>query len=184
MFSLSVDAGTRLELLEEQHAEELFAVLDRNRAYLRRWLPWLDQNTNPEHTRAFVRINLQQYASRNGFACAIRDEGAIAGVVGLHAIDWPNRKTSLGYWLDEARQGRGLITRSCSTLLDHVFDELGLHLVEIGCAVGNDKSCAIPERLGFRRDGMLRQREWLYDHYVDHVVYSMLAAEWRQRRAG
>ena len=184
MFGLSVDADTRLELLEEHHAEELFAVVDRNRAHLRRWLPWLDQNTSPEHTRAFIRASLQQLAARNGLSCAIRHRGAIAGVLGLHAIDWPNRKTSLGYWLDEAHQGMGLVTKACSVLLDHVFGEMGLNCVEIGCAPENARSCAIPERLGFRREGVLRQREWLYDHYVDQVVYGMLAAEWRERRAG
>jgi ribosomal-protein-serine acetyltransferase len=184
LFSLSVDADTRLELLEEQHALELFALLDRNRAYLRRWLPWLDQNTSPDHTRAFIQTNLQQLAARNGFACAIRHRGVIAGVIGLHAIDWPNRKTSLGYWLDEAQQGKGLVTKACGTLLDHVFGELGLNNVEIGCAVGNEKSCAIPERLGFKREAVLRQRERLYDHYVDHVVYGMLASEWREKRGG
>jgi ribosomal-protein-serine acetyltransferase len=184
MFSLSVDADTRLELLEEHDAAELFAVVDRNRAYLRRWLPWLDQNTSPEHTRMFIRANLQQFAARNGFACGIRHQGALVGVIGLHAIDWTNRKTSLGYWLDESSQGKGLISRACAKVLDHVFAELGLHLVEIGCAVGNDKSCAIPERLGFKREGVQRQREWLYDHYVDHFVFTMLASEWRERREG
>ena len=146
-----MDADTQLDLLEEQHAEELFAVVDRNRSYLRRWLPWLDQSTSPEQARIFIRANLQLLAARNGFACALRHHGAIAGVLGLHAIDWPNRKTSLGYWLDEAQQGKGLVTGACSALLDHVFGELGLNNVEIGCAVGNEKSCAIPERLGFRR---------------------------------
>lgn len=183
MFGLRVDDDTHLDLLEEQHAEELFACLDRNREYLRRWLPWLDQNTSPEHTRIFIQTNLQQLAARNGFACALRHRGAIVGVLGLHAIDWPNRKTSLGYWLDEAQQGKGLVTKACGALLDHVFGELGLNNVEIGCAVGNEKSCAIPERLGFKREAVLRQREWLYDHYVDHVIYSMLASEWRETRA-
>jgi ribosomal-protein-serine acetyltransferase len=183
MFSLTVDTDTRLELLEEQQADELFAAVERNRAHLRQWLPWLDQNTSPEHTRIFIQTNLQQFAARNGFACAIRHRGAIAGVIGLHAIDWPNRKTSLGYWLDEAQQGKGLVTRACSTLLDHVFGELGLNNLEIGCAVGNERSCAIPERLGFKREAVLRQREWLYDHFVDHVVYSMLASEWREKRS-
>jgi ribosomal-protein-serine acetyltransferase len=64
-----------------------------------------------------------------------------------------------------------------------VFKELGLNCVELACAVGNARSCAIPERLGFTREGVLRQREWLYDHFVDHVSYSMLAAEWSRRRA-
>jgi len=178
VFTLGIDAETSLELLQEEHAGPLFALLDANRLYLRRWLPWLDQNTSVEHTAAFVRAGLQQFANRNGFSCGIRHGNTLAGVIGLHYVDWPNRKTSLGYWVAEAQQGKGLVTRSCAALLDHCFGELGLNCAELACAVGNERSRAIPERLGFTREGVLRQREWLYDHFVDHVTYSMLAGEW------
>jgi ribosomal-protein-serine acetyltransferase len=46
------------------------------------------------------------------------------------------------------------------------------------------KSRAIPERLGFHQDGIMREELWLHDHYVDHVVYSILAPEWWARRDG
>ena len=46
--------------------------MDANRAYLRRWLPWLDQNTKPEHTAAFIQASLRQFAARDGLACGIR----------------------------------------------------------------------------------------------------------------
>jgi ribosomal-protein-serine acetyltransferase len=49
--------------------------------------------------------------------------------------------------------------------------------------VRNSKSCAIPERLGCRREGVRRQAEWLYDHFVDHVVYAALTSEWQTRRS-
>lgn len=177
-------AGPDLELrpLEEADAEELFALVDANRAYLRQWLPWLDQNTEVEHTRAFIRATQKQHADRNGFACGIRWRGRLVGVVGLHGIDWANRKTSIGYWVAEAHQGHGLVTRSCAALLPHLFEDLGLNRVEIACAPGNARSAAIPERLGFTREGLLRQRERLYDRFVDHVEYGLLATEWRQRR--
>jgi ribosomal-protein-serine acetyltransferase len=67
-------------------------------------------------------------------------------------------------------------------LVEHAFGELGLNRVSIACAVENKKSCAIPERLGFRREGVKRQAEWLYDHFVDHVVYGALASEWQAPR--
>jgi ribosomal-protein-serine acetyltransferase len=171
-----------LVLLQEHHAEELFALIDANRAHLRQWLPWLDANTAPEHTRAFVSASLEQLARRNGFSGGIRGHGRLAGVIGLHAIDWPNRATSLGYWLAASAQGQGLVTLACAAVLDHVFDDLRLELVEIRCAVDNRRSRAIPGRLGFTEDATLRHREWLYDHWVDHVVYSMTATEWRVRR--
>src|SRR3712207_9579419 len=65
------------------------------------------------------------------------------------------------------------------TTLFRSFLELGLNRVGIACAVENEKSCAIPERLGFRNEGVQRQAEWLYDRFVDHVGYAVLASEWR-----
>ena len=178
MFRRRVDDAVALALLEEQHAPELFALVEVNRAYLRKWLPWLDANTRVEHTAAFIRASLAQFAARDGLACAIVEKGAIAGVAGLHRIDWPNRRTSLGYWVAEDRQGRGLVTRAVGALVDYALGELGLNHVEIACAPGNRRSRAVPERLGFTREGVLRQREWLYDHFVDHVVYGVTAQEW------
>ena len=180
-FPLSAGDDVELDLLDEAQAEELFALVNANRTHLREWLPWLDQNTEVEHTRTFIRATRKQHEERNGFTCGIRFQGQLVGVVGLHAIDWANRKTSIGYWLTRYHQGRGIVTRACRALLPHLFGELGMNCVEIGCAPGNAKSAAIPERLGFTREGLLRQREWLYDHFVDHAVYSLLAAEWRQR---
>jgi ribosomal-protein-serine acetyltransferase len=180
-FPLPAGDDLELDLLDEAQAEELFALVDANRTYLRQWLPWLDQNTEVEHTRAFIRATRKQHEDNNGFTCGIRLRGRLVGVVGLHGIDRANRKTSIGYWVAQPHQGRGLVTRACAALLPYLFEELGLNCVEIGCAVGNAKSNAIPERLGFTKEGVLRQREWLYDHFVDHVVYSLLASEWRQR---
>ena len=102
-------------------------------------------------------------------------------MAGLHRIDWANRRTGVGYWIAETHQGQGIVTRACAALVDSAFGELGLNHVEIACASGNSRSCAIPERLGFVREAVVRQREWLYDHFVDRVVYGMLASEWAVR---
>ena len=52
--------------------------------------------------------------------------------------------------------------------------------VEIRVASGNINSRSIPYRLGFVEEGCIRQAEWLYDHYVDHIVYGMLVKEWKK----
>jgi ribosomal-protein-serine acetyltransferase len=183
MFETPLGDGAALVLLQEHHAEELFALVEANRASLREWLPWLDANTEPDHTRVFIRASLEQLARGQGFACGVRWQGQLAGVVGLHAIDRANRGTSIGYWLAQRARGHGLVTRACTAVLDHAFDDLGLALVEIRCAPGNRRSRAIPSRLGFVEEATLRQREWLHDHWVDSVVYSITADEWRARRA-
>jgi ribosomal-protein-serine acetyltransferase len=86
----------------------------------------------------------------------------------------------IGYWLDAACRGKGVMTEACRAFIDHGFMHIGLHRIDIRCAPANRKSCAIPERLGFVQEGTLRDAEWLYDHYVDLVVYSMLAPDWKK----
>jgi ribosomal-protein-serine acetyltransferase len=104
--------------------------------------------------------------------------GELAGVIGHLGVDWTNRSTELGYWLGASFQGNGLATMACRVLTEHAFHELELNRVEIRCAPENTRSRAIPERLGFREEGTLRQDEWLNDHFEDTVVYGMLAADW------
>ena len=99
--------------------------------------------------------------------------------MGFHKIDWLNRSTSIGYWLGESYQGKGLITKACSKVLEYSFGRMGLNRIEIRCATENLKSRAIPERLGFKDEGIIRDAEWLYDHYVDHIIYGMLESQWR-----
>ena len=182
MQTIAISAGLRLTPLDLDDAADLFALTDANRAHLRTWLPWLDGVRRLEDTRAFIRTAEMQASRNDGAQFAVRVDGAIAGVIGHHRIDWRNRHTSLGYWLGAAYQGRGLVTAACRSLVAHAFDAARLNRVEIRCAVGNRRSCAIPRRLGFRQEGVLREAEWLYDHFVDHVIFGMLASDWR--RAG
>ena len=164
--------------LELRDADELFELTDRNRPYLRHWLPWLDNITRPEDSRAFIRAAQAQGSQNNGTQLAIRLNGRITGIVGHHQIDWRNRLTSLGYWVGEEFQGRGLVTSASRALVGHAFGQAQLNRVEIRCATCNDRSRAVPSRLGFREEGLLRDAEWLYDHFVDHIVYAMLARDW------
>jgi ribosomal-protein-serine acetyltransferase len=170
MFRHVIDSDTQLRLLEKRHAEELFALTDSCRPYLRKWLPFVDDTKTMDDTRKFIESGLRQLAENNGFHVGIWHRGKIAGCLGYHAINWPNRKTSIGYWLGEEYQGRGIMTAACKALVDHALKELKLNRVEIGCAVENRASRAIPKRLGFKEEGTLRDSEWLYDHFVDHVV--------------
>jgi ribosomal-protein-serine acetyltransferase len=171
-----------LRLVEEADAEKLFDLIDRNRQHLRRWLPWLDGNMSIDDTRTFIRHSQEQYSSKKGFQSTIWSENEIAGIIGYHPIDWQNRSVMIGYWLGEQFQGKGIMTAACRALVNHAFHEFKLHRVEIKCATGNTKSCAIPERLLFTKEGIIKDGEWLYDHFVDLVLYRMLDHEWKNLR--
>jgi ribosomal-protein-serine acetyltransferase len=179
MFECKLRAEASLTPIGFPDADELFALTNANRARLREWLPWLDYNRTVEDTRAFIKSCLQQSADNKGFQAAIRWNGRIVGMVGYHPIDWANRAVGLGYWIEASAEGRGLVTAASRRLVSYAFDVLGLNRIEIRCATGNEKSLRVPIRLGFTREGVLRQAECLYGTYVDHVVFSMLGSDHR-----
>lgn len=174
-----IDTDLTLKSLEPKDAEALFALTNSCRNYLREWLPWVDATQNSDHSRAFIQHCQNQEASNNGFNAGIWFKGEFAGCIGFHPINWANHSASLGYWLGEGFQGHGIMTQTCQWLVDYSFNELGLNRVEIRCGESNFKSRAIPEKLGFTREGQVRDAAWLYDHYIDLIVYGMLKREWR-----
>jgi ribosomal-protein-serine acetyltransferase len=169
-----------VRLLGAGDAPELYALIEADREYLARWMPWAaDQDL--DGTERFIAEAEEQRNGENGFQAKIEAEGKIVGVVGFHRIDWVNRNTSLGYWLAASAQGRGTMTTVVRAVLDYAFGEWGLHRVEIDCAPENRRSRAIPERLGFREEALLREAELVGGRYLDSVVYGMLNEEWGDR---
>ena len=165
-----------LELRQRQpaEAEELFALTDKNRVYLRRWLPWVDHCQSPADTRSHIEITLRQAEEGTGLAMSIWHQDHIVGVTGYHEILKDNRIGHIGYWLGAEHAGKVLMTASVRALVDYGFRELGLNRQIIAAATGNLRSRALAERLGFPLEGIAREAEWLYDHFVDHAVYALL----------
>jgi ribosomal-protein-serine acetyltransferase len=179
MFVHKIDEELSLKLVETRDAEHIFALTDESRKYLREFLPWLDGTTKVEDTREFIRLCLKGFSENKSVTTVIIYQGKIAGVAGYNELDWSNKVAYIGYWLGERYQGNGIMTRVAHALTDYALSEWKLNRVDIRAAVQNKKSRAIPERLGFQYEGLIRQAEWLYDHFVDNAVYGMLAADWK-----
>ncbi len=180
MFERQIQDGVFLRLLEERHAPAAFAAVERDRDYLGRWLPWVAQTTEVDYTANFIKLSLEQFAHNEGLAAGIWCGDELIGTIGTHKIDWLNRRVEIGYWLASRFQGRGTITAACRALIDHAFLEWKLNRVEIHCADGNLKSCAIPERLGFQFEGVLRKAQLVNGAYLDTRVYAMLCQDWKR----
>lgn len=181
MFPYRIDGDTELRLIELDDVERLNTLIEQNRDHIKKWAAWLKDDRSIEDTRTFVERNLKQFAENKGFAIAIWFKGEMAGQVEYNYIDWANRKTEIGYWLGASFQGKGLVTKSCRVLIDYAFNELKLNRVEMHCGVENYKSRKIPESLGFREEGVIRQAGWLHDRFVDFVVFGLLAGEWENK---
>ena len=172
-----IDGATSLRVLHEDDASELFELTDDNRAYLRRWLPWLDVVTREADTRAYLRATMKQRKEGRGPVFGIHHESRLAGVIGFLPLVRVNRFGEIGYWLAANKQGRGIMTECCRFVVRYGFLTLDLNRVQIAAATENRQSRAIPERLGFKLEGVLRARENLYGTFVDHAVYSLLRSE-------
>lgn len=181
---LQLARDAELRLFQMSDAREYFQLIDANRTDLKTWLPWLNSSTSVQDTIDFIKLNEMRLDRNLGYGVAILWQGQIAGSIGYHDINWLGRNVEIGYWLAPAFRGKGLMTRAVTAMTENAFTKLELKQVEIRCATQNHASRAIPERLGFTQEGIIPQSEWLYDHFVDLVVYGMLSEEWQTRHSG
>lgn len=177
MAEFVLHGGAELQRLAESHVDPLYEIVIRERARLARWLPWAQGSTR-EDIAEFVQRTIEQHESGQGMQTAIVVEGQVVGVIGVHGISWPNSSTSVGYWLSELYQGRGIMTAAVRAYTDHAFRNWKLNRMELRAAVENRRSRAVAERLRFVEEGTLRQAERVGNRYHDLVVYSALAGDW------
>lgn len=174
-----VDHEIELQLLQPHHSIELFHLVNRNRYHLQKWLPWVNSFTSIEQYNHLICKWMQQFEEYSGLHLGIRYKNSLAGVISLNFIDWFNSQTNFGYFLAEDFQGKGIMSRSVHALIRYVFNEVRLNRIEIKCGEYNQKSRAIPEKLGFKIEGIIRDGEMLNDQFHNLLLYSMLRREWR-----
>ena len=171
-----------LQMLSLEYAESLFQLIDSNRTYLSQWLNWLDLTQSIDDTVRFIKISMEQANKGIGAQYLILTQQQPCGIVSFNRIENTNRIGYIGYWLAAPYTGKGIMTSAVARLLELGFEQLQLNKIEIRCAQENRKSQAIPERLGFHFDAILRQNEYLHGRFVDHRVYSLLKSEFRQKQ--
>ena len=181
MDTIRVDDETLIRPVAESDAEAVFALVEANRAYISRWLPWVDGIRTTDDERRWIQRLAHVGDDDRAQPYAIEYLGVVVGGIGI-TIEPMNHSAEIGYWLAEAMQGRGIATRACEALVDHAFRSRGLHRVVIRTALENRRSSAIPERLGFVREGTERESLYANGAHHDAAVYSMLASEWTARR--
>lgn len=179
---ITINQDLALRMITPEDAEKVFALTDASREYLKEWLPWLDFTRELADTKAYIEGCIKGHKANSSLSLVILFNNEIVGIAGFNTINPSNKIGTIGYWLSEGAQGHGIMTQTVKALLQYAFETLKLHKVEIRVAEANHKSRAIPERLGFMQEGTIRAAEWLYDHYVDHVIYGLLVNEWQQQQ--
>ena len=174
---INIDENIKIELINENHSQPIFDIVDKNRLHLRQWLPFVDRMQTVEFAENFVKGTMQRNKDGNEFAFVIIENDKVIGRIGVYKIDGQNKIGEIGYWLAENLQGKGIITKSCKALIDFCFSDLQLNRIEIKCGTENFKSKTIPEKLNFTREGVIREGELLYDKFIDLNLYSLLKTD-------
>ena len=173
-----IDASTLLRELTSEDASSLYALVDSNRKYLRQWLTWVDMQQGPHDAGQFIEGARNDNQAGVALTLGIEHQGDIVGTIGFHEFDNDNRQTSMGYWISSSHQGKGIVSSSCESLIEYAFTDLRLNRVVMKIAEDNIRSRQVAERNGLVCEGTCRQSEWLYDHFVNQVIYATVADQW------
>ncbi len=163
---------------EEQHAAQLFALINASRDALGQWLPWVETSQTEAQVREFLQLRDCERRLGASRTCLIEMDGQPVGVCDLHSISHHDRRAAIGYWLADAYVGRGILPQALQQLLTIAYQELGLHRTEIITAAANLRSCAVAERMGYQQEGVLRGYLYIRGRHWDARIYSLLAQEW------
>lgn len=170
-----LNPGLELRPLQPADAAALFAVVNAHRVSLRVWLPWVDATNTVADSAAYIAGTVRDDRETRAFTCGIWSLDRLVGVIGHNRIDWAQRIGFPAYWIAPDSAGQGIMTQCCRVVIEHAFTALKLKQLVVAVATDNTRAQKIPLRLGFKQVSTLKKAEWLYDHYVDHLIYSLAA---------
>ncbi|HEX9847983.1 MAG TPA: GNAT family protein [Acidimicrobiia bacterium] len=155
---------------------------------LNQWLPWARMDYTPSDTAAFIRESVQAWKEERAWDYSIRmkdDAKRHVGNISFWTVSKLGKIAEIGYWVRSDETSRGICTEAVGLLLEEAFGALGYHKVVLRIAIGNDASDRVAEKLGFTREGILREELLIRGNWVDHSLWSLLDREFRTaRRSG
>lgn len=170
-------APVSLRLIRLSDAAEVSAVTTRNRQFLRPFDPVRPPEYFSERgQRGRISSLLAQYDAGTMVPFVIVQDAAIVGSLNLNNIVRGSfESASLGYWVDEGAGGHGVATAAVRLATTHAFDVLGLHRVEAGTLVTNERSQRVLMKNGFTRYGLAPKYLNIDGRWQDHVLFQRLA---------
>jgi RimJ/RimL family protein N-acetyltransferase len=136
----------------------VYEAIEASLNELKPWMPFAHLNQTEEDVEANIRGAHIKFLQREDLRMLVyhKETGEYIASTGLHRIDWDVPKFEIGYWIDTRHSGKGYITETVEGLTNFAFKKLKARRIEIRCDALNKKSRAIPERLGFSLDGILK----------------------------
>lgn len=169
-----------LKSLSLQDVNDLFDLISKNKTQMGKWLLWANSINSTVDVERLVNEYLRRRENNEGLNLGIWLNSKLVGCVSFSSINILQSSASIAYWIDSEFQGRGIISKACSKLIEYGFSEMNLNRIEANCAESNEKSKAIPIRLGFKLDRISNKTELIRGgNKVNNYHYSLSEADWR-----
>lgn len=170
----------RLRWLTEADVDALYAVFS-DRQMMRYWSS--PAMTERKEAEDYLRRIHEGFAGKTLFqwGAELKQERRIIGTCTLFHIDPANAKAELGYCLGSAYWGKGHMSEALTALLDFAFTTLKLRRLEADVDPRNENSLRLLDKLGFHREGLLRERWNVAGEIQDTVFCGLLAKDWQAR---
>ena len=162
-----------------EYVDKAYQAINESRAEISVWLPFAQEGYSIKDSRDWIKKRPQCWKKGIEYEFAIFDaEGdTIIGGCGLNGISKESRKANLGYWVRTSYTGRGVAAAATKLLARWGFEALKLKRIEIVVAVGNERSLRVVEKVGAKREGVLRNRINIHEKMHDAVMYSLIPGE-------
>lgn len=156
------------------------ALRARNADWLTPWeatLPLPDPGTPTTYAAMVRQANREARAGRSmPFGLVVDDE--LVGQLTVSGISLSSlRSCTIGYWIDEAQAGRGLMTRAVALVGDFCFQQVALHRIEVNIRPENAASLAVVRKLGFRSEGLRERYLHINGAWCDHLSFALTAED-------
>jgi ribosomal-protein-serine acetyltransferase len=181
---LTIEPNLVLYSIADEFADALFKAINDNRSHLASFLPWVGNMQSVENVNAYIANCTDLHKTGKELSFVILHHNILVGRIGLHHIDNSNKTAAIGYWLIQSAESNGIITKACKTLIEYAFEKMHLNRIEIKTATKNIKSQAIPEKLQFKKEGILKQAEFVNEQFLDLVLYALVREDWKRMHNG
>lgn len=170
----------RLRLVTEDDVDALYRIFSHPEV-MRYWgtPPLADRDAAKELVNEIQDGFQRQMALKWGIARRSDDE--IIGTTTLFNLNLDNRRCELGYALDRAEWGKGYMQETLRAVLNYAFNSLELHRIEADVDPRNINSIRTVEKLGFQREGYLRERWQVNGEIQDALFFGLLRPEWEKK---
>jgi len=186
---LSVRARTtrrfQLRPFRRRDLDVLSEAVVRSLPELHEWLPWAHLGYGRRDALIYLRDSAKAWEEGRAFDLAVFTHGDPRRQLGSVSVWFRGRQAAageIGYWVRSDETGKGIATEVTARVLQIGFEELEMHRVALRIAVGNRSSERVAEKIGFVREGLLREELLVRGEWLDHSLWSMLESEYRAAR--